>query len=675
MRSGECVAGRYRLDSPLGRGGMGEVWRCHDLELGRNVAVKMLRESDADDETLRRFRREAAIGAQLQHPGITVVHDIGRHENRLFIVMELLVGQDLARVLAGRPRGLRFEQAVDYAEQAAEALSATHAHGVVHRDLKPANLFRLTDGSLKICDFGIASSVQSTPIETRTGWMLGTPTYMAPEQWHGKDIDTPVDMYALGCVLYAMLTGTPPFRAAKDPLAVMQRHLNDTPAPLRSIRAEIPDELEDLVAALLAKDPKARPHALETADRLHEIAYDGPDLYAQLMAELDAPPPLSPGPAPVAISDSPADATPTSPRDPVRRPVAVLNGPSRRSLMLGGAGVLTVATGVGVLGHLIASASSTKPHSAGSEAATSTDPRWHEFTLTGHTDTVNSVAFSPDGKTLASGSNDNYLRLWDLATRKSIAALKPYFGSDVNSVAFSPDGKTLASGDGLHYLRFWNIATRTAADSVFVGATVTNVAYSPDGKTVATGTADGYFLSLTATTFQPIVLWDARTLTRTAVLDQGSNVSAMAFSPDGKTIAAGTESGLVLLWDLATRKKIVRLNGHADTVFSVAFSPDGKTLASSDSDFGAIVLWDVARRTGTTAFAGDRASGSVAFMPDGKTLVNGSGMGFTIWDLATRKQSARLDIYQNVQSLAISHDGKTIAGGCENGTIRVWKYV
>lgn len=182
MREGDLVAARYRVDMQLGRGGMGAVWQGYDLELGRAVALKVLSAFDVADEMLARFRREATIGAQFQHPGITVVHDIGRHENRLFIVMELLIGEDLGRVLARTPGGLPPAEAVALAGQVAAALSATHARGVVHRDLKPANLFKLTDGRLKICDFGIARGVQATQHATHTGWMLGTPPYMAPEQ-------------------------------------------------------------------------------------------------------------------------------------------------------------------------------------------------------------------------------------------------------------------------------------------------------------------------------------------------------------------------------------------------------------------------------------------------------------------------------------------------------------
>ncbi|MGW7125115.1 serine/threonine-protein kinase, partial [Streptomyces sp. NPDC054901] len=254
MRVGDELAGRYRLDERLGRGGMGEVWRGHDLSLDRSVAVKVLLEAATGDEVASRFRREATIGARLQHPGITVVHDVGRQDGRLFIVMELLSGEDLATVLARSPGGLPVATALDLAAQTAEALSAAHAQAVVHRDLKPGNLFLLPGGRLKICDFGIAHSSDATAGWTVTGRMFGTPAYMAPEQWRGERVDARCDLYALGCVLYALLSGEPPFGSAGSPYALMVRHIEEAPAAL-----PVAPGPAALLATLLAKAPADRP--------------------------------------------------------------------------------------------------------------------------------------------------------------------------------------------------------------------------------------------------------------------------------------------------------------------------------------------------------------------------------------------------------------------------------
>ncbi|MEV6108744.1 protein kinase [Streptomyces sp. NPDC051940] len=263
MQAGEWLAGRYRLDARLGRGGMGEVWRGFDASLDRDVAVKLLPDAPAEDETVARFRREALIGARLQHPGITVVHDVGRHDDRLFLVMELLHGSDLAALLARSPGGLPVPEAVTLAAQAAEALAAAHAGQVVHRDLKPANLFLLADGRLKVCDFGIARAGDLSTALTATGWMIGTPPYMAPEQWRGEPVDARCDLYALGCVVFELLTGSPPFGNDAHPLAVMRRHVEDAPPRLRERRPDAPAALDRLVGRLLAKDPRGRP---ESAD-------------------------------------------------------------------------------------------------------------------------------------------------------------------------------------------------------------------------------------------------------------------------------------------------------------------------------------------------------------------------------------------------------------------------
>ncbi|MYT20063.1 protein kinase, partial [Streptomyces sp. SID7760] len=267
MRVGDELAGRYRLDQRLGAGGMGEVWRGHDLELDRSVAVKVLLDAVMNEEVVARFRREATIGARLSHPGITVVHDVGRQDGRLFIVMELLSGEDLARTLA-RDGALSVDLAVELAAQTAQALAAAHEQAVVHRDLKPGNLFLLPGRRIKICDFGIAHSADATAAWTVTGRIIGTPPYMAPEQWRGERVDARCDLYALGCVLYALLSGAPPFGQTESPYVLMHRHCAQAPLPLREAGTPVPAELDRLVLALLAKDPADRPESAEAVAKV-----------------------------------------------------------------------------------------------------------------------------------------------------------------------------------------------------------------------------------------------------------------------------------------------------------------------------------------------------------------------------------------------------------------------
>jgi hypothetical protein len=250
------LGGRYRLDSELGRGAMGEVWRAHDRILGREVAVKLMRSTLSDTEMLERFRREAVIAASLQHPGITVVHDAGWHNGQLFMVMELLSGQDLRVIIKGNPSGLPVSRAIAIVGQASGALSAVHDKGIVHRDLKPENLFVQPGDRVKIADFGIARDDDMTTLTT-VGHPIGTPLYMAPERWEGQPATAATDLYAIGCVLYELLTGEPPFNGTL--VAVVNQHLKVVPPSPRERRDEVPKRLNDLVMSLLAKDPARRP--------------------------------------------------------------------------------------------------------------------------------------------------------------------------------------------------------------------------------------------------------------------------------------------------------------------------------------------------------------------------------------------------------------------------------
>lgn len=272
------IQGRYRLHELIGRGGMGEVWRALDESLGRRVAVKCLKpmghSGDAGFTRVlqERFRREARVAAALQHRGITVVHDFGEHDGVLFLVMELLDGRNLLQVLDdARRHPLPVPDITDIAEQVAAALAYTHAQGVVHRDLKPANIMRLTDGAVKICDFGIARlghDIGFTSRLTGTGVAMGTPHYMSPEQIGNSAVDQRSDLYSLGCVLYELATGHPPFDLG-DAWSILVGHRDNIPDPPRAERPELPVELELLILDLLAKDPEDRPQdAADVGGRL-----------------------------------------------------------------------------------------------------------------------------------------------------------------------------------------------------------------------------------------------------------------------------------------------------------------------------------------------------------------------------------------------------------------------
>ncbi|WP_369387348.1 tetratricopeptide repeat protein [Streptomyces sp. CG1] len=280
MGENRLIQGRYRLLDLLGRGGMGEVWRARDESLGRHVAVKCFeplgpyRDPSLTRVLRERFRREARVAAALSHRGVTVVHDFGESDGVLFLVMELLEGRDLSRLLEdnkGHP--LPVDDVLDIAAQIAAALAYTHQQGVIHRDLKPANILRTTDGTVKICDFGIARLGHDIGFTTRltgTGVALGTPHYMSPEQIVGGEVDQRSDLYSLGCVLYEIATGAPPFDL-EDAWAVLIGHRDTPPRPPRERRPELPGHLDEIILGLLAKDPEERPcDAGDLARRIRE---------------------------------------------------------------------------------------------------------------------------------------------------------------------------------------------------------------------------------------------------------------------------------------------------------------------------------------------------------------------------------------------------------------------
>jgi hypothetical protein len=251
--------GRYRLQNRLGRGTMGEVWRAYDSRLKRSVAIKLLDPQQNSPTELERFLQEARALGRLNHPNVVTVHDVGEWpangSTQPFIVMELLEGRTLADELAERgPLPVDEVRAAGIA--IASGLRATHEAGVVHRDLSPDNLMRASDGTLKLVDFGIADIGRRARL-TRPGILLGSVNYVAPERVRGDHADARCDLYSLGCVLYELLCGRPPFDG--DLVTIAFAHVFNDVVPPNSARPDLPDDLDGVVLALLAKEPAARP--------------------------------------------------------------------------------------------------------------------------------------------------------------------------------------------------------------------------------------------------------------------------------------------------------------------------------------------------------------------------------------------------------------------------------
>jgi hypothetical protein len=275
---GTLIAGRYRLSRWLGLGGSGEVWAARDERLGRDVAVKLIAgDRRPDPAGADRFTREAIAVARINHPNVVAVYDQGEHNQHRFLVMELVTGRNLAELRGARPMAVGAAMAISV--QIGRALEAAHGVGVVHRDVKPANIMVTHDGVVKVLDFGIASFVRSaghTMSFTATEENMGTPAYLAPERLSGGASDPSSDLYSLGCVLYELLTGRPPFIGVDD-LTVLDQHLHAEPAPLRSFEPAVPVEIEQLVLWMLAKDPAARPPSVGvTVARLESLAHAYP---------------------------------------------------------------------------------------------------------------------------------------------------------------------------------------------------------------------------------------------------------------------------------------------------------------------------------------------------------------------------------------------------------------
>jgi eukaryotic-like serine/threonine-protein kinase len=251
------LGGRYQVESELGRGGMATVFKGTDTVLGRPVAVKVLSPQYAGDANfVTRFRREAQSAARLNHPNLVSVYDTGTDDGVHFIVMEYVDAKTLADYLAGGGR-IMPERAIEIAQAVCDALSVAHAHGIIHRDIKPANIMITSKGDVKVTDFGIARVISAADTLAQTAAVLGTASYLSPEQAQSQSMDQRSDIYSLGVVLYEMVTGRPPF-SGDSPVMVASKHVLEQPTPPATLNSDVSPALEAVIMKAMSKNPDNR---------------------------------------------------------------------------------------------------------------------------------------------------------------------------------------------------------------------------------------------------------------------------------------------------------------------------------------------------------------------------------------------------------------------------------
>lgn len=321
------VIGNYQIEERLGRGGMATVYRARQRNMQRDVAIKIMSAELTDDpQFVARFEREAQVIASLEHPRILPVHDFGHEGDLFYLVMRLIEGETLYERMLNGP--LSPEAAARLIGQIAEALDYAHERGVIHRDLKPNNILLDEYDNVYMMDFGLAKLLAVSSPLTETGMVLGTPAYMAPEQWRGDPVDARTDVYALGVILYEMVCGQPPFESADTPFTLMYKHLNDTPVPPRAILPSLPEGVDAVILRALAKDPAGRYPTAGALARAFAAALEGavPESAAgSSLPSADGPiplpdkiaPPVPPLPVP------PAGARKAKPYDKPKRGAAL----------------------------------------------------------------------------------------------------------------------------------------------------------------------------------------------------------------------------------------------------------------------------------------------------------------------------------------------------------------
>lgn len=611
----------------LGRGGMGVVLEAFDSKLQRHVAIKVLDPEVAEDELGRqRFCREARSAASVTHENVVAVHQVEKvlEKGIAFLVMQLISGETLEQRMS-REKILPLNEIVRISMEAARGLSAAHAQGLIHRDVKPGNiLLEPPTNRVKLTDFGLARITEDVKL-TRTGYVSGTPLYMAPEQALGAEPDPRSDLFSLGAVMYEMAAGQTPFTGSSA-LAILKQITEAKHKPLREVNPNAPVWLAEIIDDLLAKKP---------ADR-YDTAADLAEVLEYHWAHLKTSSEELPAVCQVELR---------------RRSV-------RNRAIAGVVGVALLA--IGLIGGLLLSGGFFGGRVVGPPAAESAAKPI--AVLSAQAGSVWSVAFDPKGDTVAMATEDGSVRLWDWQTQSVRSTLKAHSGL-VWHAQYSPSGEYLATTGDDSKLKIWQPGEFQPQHTFASTNAIRGLAISHDGRLIYAGGRDGslYKISLdSAEQPEPV--------------RREHSIYTAALSPDGQTLAVAGSDKTIYLLDTEKFQTKLELDKHAGSVYGLAFHKDGQRLASAGWD-QTIRIWNTSSGLVEKEWPGQSDDlWAIAYSPDGTKLATaGQDGSVKLWDAESGQLLATyLGHGKTVHTVAFNGAGTMLISGGRDGSARVW---